>query len=70
MLNLEKAQDIPEAIGAAQVCVTLSNPFAIAFEISPSVGRPPNGSAPAIGNKSYMPMIINAFLFLLLYLFN
>ena len=51
-LDLVKSQDIPEAIGAAQACVTFSNPFARSFEISPSVGRPPNSSAIAIGNKS------------------
>ena len=49
ILNLVKAEDIPEAIGSAQACVTFSNPFARQFEISPSVGRPPNDSAPAIG---------------------
>lgn len=45
-----KAEDIPEAIGAAQACVNFSNPFARSFEISPGVGRPPNSSAMAIGN--------------------
>ena len=46
-----KSPDVPEAIGAAQACVTFSNPFARSFEIAPSVGRPPNSSAMAIGNE-------------------
>ena len=50
ILNLVKAEEIPEAIGAAQACVSFSNPFARSFEISPGVGRPPNSTAMEIGN--------------------
>ena len=69
-LNLVKAEDIPEAIGAAQACVSFSNPFARSFEISPGVGRPPNSTAMAIGNdyindgcnNSYNNQYLNVYL--------